>query len=274
MGLGCCVGNSKDTSGLNESLLGRSGANIGPAGSTHNQRFSKNNYTWEKKQRALRETLSSGVNKKQRPMVTLGYELWRSPCKLVKARHWQDSDQGNVMSTSLADLLQNRTRVILTGFPGCFVGNCSRYHIPEYHRTLEALKKAGIELVICISVNDPYTQQAWLDSLKLPETSGFGLYADPHGHLVSEIGMCLRPGNKSIGGVRSRRFTLVLANGVVEHIFVEDSPEEFEKTQPDNIISALTLNPHAHYMQDQHYMHIEPSGSAMSKQSSSVLSIG
>jgi len=271
MGLGCCVGNSKDSLAMNQSLL-ESGAKMGLAGSIHNQRFAKNNYVWEKRQRALNETLTAGVNKKQRPMVTLGYELWRSPCKLEKARHWQESDEGNETSTSLADLLKNRTRVILTGFPGCFVGKSSSYHIPTYHRNLEAFKKAGIELVICISVNDPYTQQGWLDTLKLPESSEIGVYADPHGHLVSEIGMCLRLDNKSIGGVRSRRFTLVLANGVVEHIFVEDSLEEFEKTQPDNILSVLALNPLVHYIQDQHCMHIR--GSAISKRSSSALSIG
>lgn len=273
MGLGCCYGSSKDFSGLNQSLLGKSGK-VGLAGSTHNLRFAKNDYAWEKRQQTLEETFTAGVKNKQRPMVTLGYELWRSPCTLDKARHWQDSDEGIVTSTSLADLLKNRARVILTGFPGCFVGNCSRYHIPEYYHKLEALKKAGIELVICISVNDPYTQQGWLDSLKLPETSGIGVYADPHGELVSEIGMCLRLSNKAKSGVQSRRFTLVLASGVVEHIFVEDSSEDFEKTKPDNILSVLALNPLGHYIQDQHYTNIEITDSVISQQSSTILSVG
>jgi len=255
-------------------LAGQSKAKVGLASSTHTQRFAKINAAWEKKQRALEETHTVEVNNKQSQMVTLGYELWQSPCKLEKARRWEDSTKGKLTSLSLADLLKNRTRVILTGFPGCFIGNGSRYHIRAYHAKLEALKKAGIELVICISVNDPYTQQGWLDSLKLPETPEIGIYADPRGDLVSEIGMCERLSDKPTGGVRSRRFALVLTNGVVEHIFVEDSFEDFEKTKPDNILSVLALNPLAHCMQDQHCTDTQANENPISQQSSSVLSIG
>lgn len=260
--------------GMNRGLLAHPGsdAELGLTDSIRTQRFAKSNAAWDAKQRRL-ETLALGVNNKQRPMVTVGYELWRSPCKLWKARHWDDNKGDNSKSTSLAGLLEHRKRVLLTGFPGCFVGNCSRHHIPAYHRELEALKKAGIEMVICVSVNDPYTQQGWLDSLKLPESSAIGVYSDPDGDLVTEIGMDVRLNEKSLGGVRCRTFALVLANGVVEHIFVEDSPDDFEKTKPANIISVLTLNPLAPYMQGQHHAHVEVRGEDIPPQATS-LSVG
>jgi len=276
MGLTCCVWlPSRD--GGNNSRHGLLSYSEEPVNSVRSksigkQRFAKSNAAWDTKQRKL-ETRASNRSKMQQ-QITVGYQLWRSPCKLQKAHPCDDSNQHWTWSTSLSDLLLHRKRVLFSGFPGCFFSNCSRYHIPSYYRELEELKKAGIDFVICISVNDPYTQQGWLDSLKLPQLESIGLYADPSGDLVREIGMGVQLRGHSLDGIRSRRFALILANGVVEHILVEESPEEFEKTKPENIIDVLSKNLSIDITQEEFYPHKELDNAESNKESVSLISVG
>jgi len=269
----CCCFWGKEPGEMNESLVKHSGDE-----GNSTQRFAESNAAWDSKQRVL-NMRATRITKKQGPIVSVGYELWRSRCKLQKARHWDDSAKDNFSSTSLADILQRHRRILITGFPGCFVGNCTRYHIPTYYRELDSLKIAGVDQVVCISVNDPYTQHGWLQSLNLknlnvPEIS---VYADPDGELVSELGMGVRLGLFSLGGIRSRRFALIVTSGVVQYVFIEDSPDEFEKTKPFNIIAALENedNPLANPIPQQRLAYAQMGTSIENRDiNSSVISIG
>src|SRR3954468_11018588 len=61
---------------------------------------------------------------------------------------------------SLTFLLQGR-RAVLFGVPGAFTPVCTREHIPGFVEHADRLRRAGVDDVICIAPNDPWTMEAW-----------------------------------------------------------------------------------------------------------------
>src|SRR5262252_3349857 len=52
-------------------------------------------------------------------------------------------------------------RVVLFALPGAFTPTCSSAHLPRYDALYEEFRKAGIDDVLCLSVNDAFTMDAW-----------------------------------------------------------------------------------------------------------------
>ena len=71
---------------------------------------------------------------------------------------------GEVRRVPLEPLLAGR-RAVVFGIPGAFTPICSQRHAPEFIAKAPALRKSGIDLVICIGANDPWTMAAWADSI-------------------------------------------------------------------------------------------------------------
>ncbi|EEB15091.1 peroxiredoxin-5, putative, partial [Pediculus humanus corporis] len=125
-----------------------------------------------------------------------------------------EGDPGN--SINMADLCKNK-KVVVFGVPGAFTPSCSRNHLPGYlHRQAE-LRKKGVDEIICISVNDTFVMEAWG---KLYEADGkIRMFADPEGTYTKTIGLdFLVP---KLGGIRSKRYSMVVDKGIVTHISVE-----------------------------------------------------
>ena len=49
----------------------------------------------------------------------------------------------------------------ITGVPGSFTPGCSKTHLPGYIADYDALKAAGAEIIVCVSVNDVFVHSAW-----------------------------------------------------------------------------------------------------------------
>lgn len=62
-------------------------------------------------------------------------------------------------------------KVVVVGVPGAFTGVCSQSHIPGYINALPELRELGVERLLCVSVNDPYTMCAWSNKMGLTEPS-------------------------------------------------------------------------------------------------------
>lgn len=90
-------------------------------------------------------------------------------------------------------------------------------HLPGYVQKADELKKQGISEVICVSVNDPFVMAAWA---KDQNTQGkVRLLADPSGTFTKALDLAvdLPP----LGGVRSKRYSMVVDNGKVVSLQVE-----------------------------------------------------
>ncbi|CAH2008197.1 unnamed protein product [Acanthoscelides obtectus] len=108
-------------------------------------------------------------------------------------------------------------RVVIVGVPGAFTPECHTVHLPGYVNNADTLKKQGIDEIFCIAVNDPFVMKAWSDKLKASGKVRF--LADTSATFTLAIGLaCDLP---VLGGVRSRRYSMVLYNGIVVHLKVE-----------------------------------------------------
>jgi peroxiredoxin len=83
-------------------------------------------------------------------------------------------------------------QVIVFAVPGAFTGVCHNAHVPSYSKNVAAFKAKGVDSVICVSVNDPYTMNAWKKTLGA-SGEGIEFYGDSNGsfthYMVSSISL-------------------------------------------------------------------------------------
>jgi len=126
------------------------------------------------------------------------------------------NDAGVSDATTL-DIL-GKGRVVLFGVPGAFTPTCDTAHLPGFVANAGKIKSAGVSKIVCATVNDHHVTQAWAErSDALPAIE---FIADQTGDFAEAIGLAKDfPG---LGGRRFARFAMILNNGVVEKLFVQD----------------------------------------------------
>jgi peroxiredoxin len=125
-------------------------------------------------------------------------------------------------------------KIVLFAVPGAFTPTCSAKHLPGYIDKLDAFAKRGIE-VACLSVNDAFVMGAWAKHQEVPE--GVHMLADGNGTLTKALGLELDATPFGMG-LRSKRFALVVEDGVVKQIHVE-APGEFKVSAADYVLEHL-----------------------------------
>jgi len=107
---------------------------------------------------------------------------------------------------------------VLFGVPGAFTPGCSATHLPGYLTHLEALKAKGIDEVACLAVNDPFVMKAWGDAHGA--TGKIRMLADTCGAFTKAADLELDLA-AVLGNIRTKRFAMVVENGVVVGLNVE-----------------------------------------------------
>ena len=106
---------------------------------------------------------------------------------------------------------------IVFAVPGAFTPGCSKTHLPGYIEQADALKAKGIASIACISVNDAFVMDAW------GQAHGAGdkvrMLADPQGAFTQALGLEVQAA--ALGGLRSKRYAMVVENGTVTDLQVE-----------------------------------------------------
>lgn len=116
------------------------------------------------------------------------------------------------------DLLAGK-KVVLFAVPGAFTPTCSAKHLPGFVQKADEIKKKGVDVIACMSVNDAFVMGAW------GENQGTGnkvmMLADGNGDFTRALGLEL-DGTKFGMGQRSQRFSMLVENGVVKKLNVEE----------------------------------------------------
>jgi glutaredoxin-like protein len=143
---------------------------------------------------------------------------------------------GNVKKYSSRDLFGGR-KVILFALPGAFTPTCSTAHVPGYVAHLKAFREAGVDDIVCLSVNDPFVMEAWQRSEK---AEGVHFVADPFGEFTQQMGMSIDHRDAGLG-TRSWRYSMLVNDGVIEKMFIEpDVPgDPFEVSDADTMLKHL-----------------------------------
>ena len=126
-------------------------------------------------------------------------------------------------------------RVALFSVPGAFTPTCSARHLPGFVERAEEFKGKGVDEIACTAVNDAFVLQAWSESAAAD--GKVTMLADGNGEFVQQIGLGM-DGSKFGLGQRGQRFSMVVNDGVVEQLNVEE-PGSFNVSSADYMIERL-----------------------------------
>jgi len=131
------------------------------------------------------------------------------------------------------DALFAGKKVVLFAVPGAFTPTCSEEHLPGYVVYADKLKAKGVDLIVCVSVNDAFVMKSWGDAHNASEILMLG---DGDASFTKALGLVLETGN--FGGTRSQRYAMVVDNGVVTQLNVEEGGA-FEASKAETILDSL-----------------------------------
>ncbi|MFQ6372308.1 peroxiredoxin [Shewanella sp. YIC-542] len=126
-----------------------------------------------------------------------------------------------------------KKKAVMFAVPGAFTPTCSNAHLPGYVALADEFKARGVELIICLAVNDAFVMKAWGDDQNASEIM---MLADGNGAFTKALGLEFDTG--SFGGLRSRRYAMLVEDGVVTLLNVE-APKAFEISDARTMLAAL-----------------------------------
>ncbi len=140
--------------------------------------------------------------------------------KLPQATFMHMGENGPEPITS-GDLFTDQ-RVALFALPGAFTPTCSAKHLPGYKENAEALAAKGIDKIACLSVNDVFVMDAWGRDQNVGDS--IDMLADGNCDFTAAIGLELDGSGFGMGR-RSQRYAMIVNDGVVEALDVEEGGE-------------------------------------------------
>ena len=147
---------------------------------------------------------------------------------LVKA-----TDSGPAPITTAA-LFDGRT-IALFSVPGAFTPTCSAKHLPGFVSNAAEMTKHGVDEIVCISVNDAFVMGAWGKSANAD--GKVTMIADGNAEFVKALGLEM-DASKFGMGMRGQRFSMIVKDGVVTHLNVED-PGAFAVSSAEHMMGQL-----------------------------------
>lgn len=125
------------------------------------------------------------------------------------------------IADTTSDAVLGKGLVVLFSVPGAFTPTCHVNHLPGFVANEAKLREAGVERIVCASVNDQHVMKAWAEAAGALGKVDF--IADGNGDLAKAFGL---DKDYSGGGMGTRfaRAAIIIRDGVVDSVFVEDAP--------------------------------------------------
>jgi peroxiredoxin len=134
-----------------------------------------------------------------------------------------------------SDDLFHGKKVVLFAVPGAFTPTCHKNHLPGFVKNLAAIKAKGISTIAVTGVNDVFVMDAWK---KASGGDGIEFLADGSGNWAKALGLTADLTERGLG-VRSQRYAMVVDNGVIKTLNVEDAPGKADISGADNLLKGL-----------------------------------
>ncbi|MBM6592676.1 peroxiredoxin [Microvirga pudoricolor] len=132
------------------------------------------------------------------------------------------------------DVFKGRT-VALIGVPGAFTPTCHKNHLPGYVQKADELRSKGVDAIAVTAVNDVFVMDAWS---KASGGDNLEFLADGNGDFARAIGLTMDGSGFGLGQ-RSRRYSMVVEDGVVKSLNVEEASGKAELSGVDNLLTCL-----------------------------------
>ena len=156
---------------------------------------------------------------------------------------FQFREKGEFVTRTSSELF-NGKRVIIFSLPGAFTPTCSAYQLPGFEEKYEDFIGSGIDDIYCISVNDGFVMNAWAQDQNIKNVK---LIPDGNAYFTRSMGMLVNKSNLGFGD-RSWRYAMVVDNGVITKLFVEEGMRDnadsdpYEASTPDKVLDYVSAN--------------------------------
>ncbi|MEE9313523.1 MAG: peroxiredoxin [Rhizobiaceae bacterium] len=144
------------------------------------------------------------------------------------------SDDGPAQ-ISTAELFSGK-KVVLFAVPGAFTPTCHANHLPGFLEHYDTLKEKGVDEIAMVTVNDVHVVDAWARASKVGNKIHF--LADGSAEFSKAIGMDIDLGPLGMG-VRSKRYSMIVEDGKVTAINLEENPGQAVASSAATILSQL-----------------------------------
>ncbi|WNC68496.1 glutathione peroxidase [Thalassotalea nanhaiensis] len=137
------------------------------------------------------------------------------------------------------ELFKGKT-VVVFSLPGAFTPTCSSTHLPRYNELANTFKENGVDDIVCLSVNDTFVMNAWAAD---QESDNVTLIPDGNGEFTDGMGMLVDKADLGFGK-RSWRYSMLVKDGVVEKMFIEENVpgDPFEVSDADTMLDYINPN--------------------------------
>ena len=132
------------------------------------------------------------------------------------------------------ELFKGKT-VALFAVPGAYTPTCSAKHLPGFKEKAQDLQSKGVDAIACVSVNDVFVMGAWAKDQGVADE--VILLADGNGDFTQALGLEM-DGTRFGMGLRSQRYSMLVNDGVVEQLNVEE-PGAFNVSSADYLLERL-----------------------------------
>jgi peroxiredoxin len=133
------------------------------------------------------------------------------------------------------DELFGKGKSVIFAVPGAFTPTCSAKHLPGFLAKLDDIKRKGVDKVACLSVNDAFVMGAWGKDQKVEDK--IVMLADGNAEFTKQVGLELDGSGFGLG-TRSKRYAMVVDNGVIKTLSVEE-PGKFEVSSAEAVLKTL-----------------------------------
>jgi peroxiredoxin len=154
---------------------------------------------------------------------------------LQEARTWDEGVSSEFSTTPLSEIFKGK-KIALFGLPGAFTGVCSQRHVPSFLNNCDKFKEKGVDSIVCVSVNDPYTMNAWAE--KLGAKGKIKFYGDFDGKFHKSLGLDLDL-TGALLGPRSQRYAALVEDGSIKALNVEKVPSDFKVSDAETLLKGI-----------------------------------
>ena len=153
--------------------------------------------------------------------------------KLPSAKFRVMTGEGPAWKTT--DEIFKGKKVALFAVPGAFTSTCHKMHVPSVVQNADALKAKGVDTIAVTSVNDVFVMDAWK---KQTAADKIDFLADGNGEFAKAIDLSFDGSGNGLG-TRSRRYSMLVEDGVVKKLNIEEAPGKVEVSGGDALLKQL-----------------------------------
>ena len=140
------------------------------------------------------------------------------------------------------DIFKGR-KIALVAVPGAFTPTCDRNHLPGYVQHADEIKAAGIDAIAVTSTNDVFVLKAW--SQASGADGKVEMLADGNADFAKALGLSMDGSGFGLG-IRSKRYAMLVDDGIVKSVHVEDAPGQAEVSGAAAFLKELREGPVSH----------------------------